>query len=62
MQFYIHVIEVLHHVSQKSNSFPLSFPKKAENALGFLHIWSTSRKKAKGQKSLQNSSLTQASS
>jgi len=30
LQFYIQVVEVLHYVSQKSNSFPLSFPKKAE--------------------------------
>jgi len=42
-------------------SFALPFPKKAENALAFLHILLTSRKKKiflKGPKSLQNSSLT----
>jgi len=31
LQFYIQVVEVLHYVTQKSNSFPLSFPIKAEN-------------------------------
>ena len=61
LKFYFQVVEVLHCVSQKSNSFPLSFPKKAENALPFLHIWLNSRKKTKRQRSLQNSSLTQAS-
>jgi len=58
LPFYILVVEVLHYVSQKSNSFPSSFPKQAKNALAF---WLTSRKKTKGQNSLQNSSLTQAS-
>jgi len=42
LKFYIQVVEVLHYVNQKSNSLPLSFPKKAENALAFLHIWLTS--------------------
>ena len=46
-------------------SLSLSFPKKGENVLAFLHILLTSRKKYKlcpeGPKSLQNSSLTQAS-
>ena len=46
-------------------SLSLSFPKKAENVLAFLHILLTSRKKQKvfpkGPKSLQSSSLTQAS-
>ena len=46
---------------QKSTSFRLSFPRKAENAFAFLHILSTSRKKTKGQKYLQNSSFSQAS-
>jgi len=32
LQFYIQVVEVLHYGSQKSNSFSLSFRKKAENA------------------------------
>jgi len=59
LQFYIQVVEVLHYV-QKSNSLPLSFPKKVKNALASLHIWLTSCKKTKGLKSLQNSSLTQA--
>jgi len=36
-------------MSPKSTSFPLSFPRKAENALAFLHILLTSRKKTKGQ-------------
>jgi len=36
LQLYIQVVEVLHYVSQKSNSFPLSFPKKADNALAFF--------------------------
>jgi len=66
LMFYIQVVEVLHYVNQKFNSFPyLSFPKKTENALAFLHILLTSRKKNKlfpeEPKSLQNSSLTQAS-
>jgi len=48
LKFYIQVAEVLHYVSQKFNSFPfLSFPKKAENALAFLHILLTSHKKNK---------------
>jgi len=59
LQFYIEVVEVLHYVSQKSISFLLSFAKKVENALTFLHIWLTSRKKA--QNNLQNSSLAQGS-
>ena len=46
----IQVVEVLHYVSQKSNRFSLSFPKKAENALASLHIWLTSRKKTKRTK------------
>ena len=37
LQFYIQVVEVLHYVSQKSNSF-LFF------IIGFLHIFLTSRK------------------
>jgi len=63
LKFYIQVVEVLHYVSQKFNSFPLSFSKKAENALAFLHILLTSRKQIflEGPKFLQNSSLTQAS-
>jgi len=44
-QFYIEVVQVLRYVSQKSNSFPLSFPEKAENTLAFLHILLTSREK-----------------
>jgi len=60
-QFYIQVVEVLQLCRQNPTSFPLSFPRKAENALAFLHILLTSRKKTKGQISLQNSSLTQAS-
>jgi len=47
LKFYTQVVEVLYYVSQKFNSFPLSFPKKAENALAFLHILLTSRKKIK---------------
>jgi len=48
LRFYIQVVEVLHYVSQKFNSFPfLSFSEKAENALAFLHILLTSRKKNK---------------
>jgi len=50
LQFYIQVIEAVHYVSQKSNSFPLSFPKKSENALAFLHILLTSCKKNKKTK------------
>jgi len=66
LKFYIKVVVVLHYVSQKFNSFPLSFSKKAENALAFLHILLTSYKKKlllfpTGPKFLQNSSLTQAS-
>ena len=42
-------------------SLSLSFPKKAENALDFLHILLTSRKNkqlfSKGSKFLQNSIL-----
>ena len=46
LKFYIQVVEVLHYVSQKFNSFlSLSFPKKAENALAFLHILLTCHKK-----------------
>ena len=45
LKFYIQVVEMLHYVSQKFNSLPLSFPKKAENALAFLHILLTSHKK-----------------
>jgi len=62
-KFYIEVVEALHYVSQKFNSFPSSFPKKAGNALVFLHILLTYRKKHYflKDKSLQNSSLTQAS-
>jgi len=44
LKFYIQVVEVLHYVSQKFNSFPLLFPKKAENALVFLLILLNSRK------------------
>ena len=48
LQFSIQVIEVLHYVSQKSNSIPfLIFPKKAENTLAFLHILLTSCEKTK---------------
>jgi len=61
LQFYIQVVEVLHYFSQKSISFPLSFPIKAENAWASLQIWLTSRKKTEGQKSLQNCSVTHAS-
>jgi len=46
-------------IIEKSNSFPLS--KKAENALAFFTFGWLPVKKTKGQKSLQNSSLTQAS-
>jgi len=49
-----------HPVFAVNNTIQLSFPKKAENALAFLHIWLTSRKKNKNTKSLQNSSLAQA--
>jgi len=54
-------------MSAKNPTFPLSlsFPKKAENTLAFLHILLTSVKKQnflpKGPKSLQNSFLTQPS-
>jgi len=41
---------VLHYISQKSNSFPLSFPKKAKNVLAFLHILLSSRKRNKRTK------------
>ena len=52
LQFYIfwgvQVVEVLHYVSQKSNSFPFFIiSQKAENTLAFLHILLTSREKNK---------------
>jgi len=47
LKFYIQVVEVLHYVSQKFNSLPLSFFKEPENALAFLHILLTSRKNNK---------------
>jgi len=47
LQFYFQVVEVLHYVSQKSNSFPLSFPKKAENTLALLQVLLTSHENTK---------------
>jgi len=49
LKFYIQVVEVLHTRSAKNStvSLSLSFPKKAENALVFLHILLTSCKKIK---------------
>jgi len=49
LKFCIQVVGVLHYVSAKNSTVSLSFsfPKKAENALAFLHILLTSRKKIK---------------
>ena len=49
LKFYIQVVEVLHSRSGKNSAVSLSpsFPKKAENALAFLHILLTSCKKIK---------------